>query len=723
MNILLIGGAGRFIDQLIRKLKKEGHRVFLLTGDPYKKQDYEHVFETYRFAYDSAVLGEVIESINPDVTICMGAFDTNYSWKEEEREAVAFTSHLMNILMMHAKLQKEKFIFLSSDEVYQENSDEEMEENVEPCSTTIRGRALIQAERLCEDFREYWNMDTIVLRLDHLHVIPNGKEEVQSICAKMCLQGMQKGYIEVDMTHEFSVLSEKDAVEYIYQAVKRESHKYKLYHLSGDDVISEIEAAGIIENVLGQSINIVVEEGSCGRKVLSGKRFEQECGVHTFVESVQVVKSIAQHMKKNQKIFLDDAEQSLPWWKRIWNKWKWLLQVLIPFAENLICFIPFFMLNNRTVGSEYFANLDPYLIYVLLFAIIYGQQQATFSAICAVAGYLFRQMYHRTGFDIMLDYNTYVWIAQLFILGLVIGYMRDQIRSMKIESKELEEHLRAQVADVKEINMSNVRVKGIFEQQLIDHKDSIGKIYSITSKLEQQMPEDVLFDAVEMLKELMHTEDVAIYNVVNQDYARMFSASSERARSLGNSIEYKKITEIYNALSEQKVYINKQMNEQYPLMAKAIYEGEEIKMLIMLWGLSWEQMTLGQANFLTVASYLIQNAVLRARRYMDALEQVRYNAEDGILETTAFETLVASYNRAKEKDLVECTLLKVKHSSVHIGKQIQQKLRNTDYVGTMQDGELYILLANTAAENAHIVQERIAQNGYITEIVEKYEYE
>ena len=54
--------------------------------------------------------------------------------------------------------------------------------------------------------------------------------------------------------------------------------------------------------------------------------------------------------------------------------------------ENLICFIPFFMLNNRAVGSEYFQNIDFYILYVLLFALVYGQQQATFSALLAVAG-------------------------------------------------------------------------------------------------------------------------------------------------------------------------------------------------------------------------------------------------------------------------------------------------------------------------------------------------
>ncbi len=54
------------------------------------------------------------------------------------------------------------------------------------------------------------------------------------------------------------------------------------------------------------------------------------------------------------------------------------------FIENCICFIPFFMLNNRAVGREYFQNIDFYLLYVLLFAIVHGQQQAIFSSLLAV---------------------------------------------------------------------------------------------------------------------------------------------------------------------------------------------------------------------------------------------------------------------------------------------------------------------------------------------------
>ena len=300
--------------------------------------------------------------------------------------------------------------------------------------------------------------------------------------------------------------------------------------------------------------------------------------------------------------------------------------------------------------------------------------------------------------------------------------MRDQIRMIRNESKELEEHLSRQIVDIKDINGSNVRVKEVLEQQLIDHKDSIGKIYSITSKLDQQVPDEVLFDAVEMLKELMHTEDVAIYNVVNADYARMFSASSEKARSMGNSIRYKEMEDVYEELKNQKVYINKKMNENYPLMAQAIYEGGEIQMILMLWGLGWEKMTLGQANFLTVVSYLIQNAVLRARRYMTALEETRYMRESGILEQNAFQSLVESYSNAKKRNLVEYTLLKVMDAGDNldeIGSKLTKCLRTNDYMGMLSDGRIYVLLANTKQENAFVVQDRFAQNGYQAVIVEK----
>ena len=722
MNILLIGGSGRLMDSMILKLRKEGHRVFLLTGDKYRHNKYQKVFERYDFSYDCENLDDILNSVNADVTILTGAFDTNYNWNGEERETVHFMSHLVNILVASSVAGKGRVIFLSSDEIYSGNYANDIKEDEPFSGSGQKADTLSQAEEMCESFRLNRNMDIVVLRLDHLYGIPKEKKDVDNIVSRMCLECMKDGHIKAELDHTFSVLDEKDAVEYIYQIVKTGHHKYAKYHLSSNDIVSEMQLAAMVQKEIGGESNLVEVPGGSGRCVLSGRRFEEEFGVHAFGDIQKNVKRMTDYMKKHQAVFLNEDERKAPWWERMLDKWKWLITALFPFFENMVCFIPFFMMNNRTVGSQYFANLDPFLLYVLLFAIIYGQQQATFSAILAVAGYMFRQMYTRSGFEVLVDYNTYVWIAQLFILGLVVGYMRDQIRTMRLESQELEEHLSRQIADIRDINESNVRVKEIMEQQLIDHKDSIGKIYSITAGLEQRMPDEVIFYAVEMLEKLMQTKDVALYNVVNRDYARIFSASSDKARSLGNSIRYKEMTEIYDALTEQKVYINKNMDERYPLMARGIYEGGEVQMIIMLWGLRWEKMTLGQANFLTVVSYLIQNAMLRAQRYMQALEDQHYSRDSEILEPDAFESLVQAYMNAEIKNLVECVLVKVdipKEQYREIDEHMSGQLRDSDYLGIMPDGNLYILLTNTTRESAVIVQERFEKNGYKTECVEK----
>ena len=723
MNILLIGGACSLMDSMILKLRKEGHRVYILTGDKYKHNKYRKVFEKYEFPYDTENLNAIFESVNPDATILMGAFDTNYRWNEEERESVRFVSHLVNILVAYSTVRKGKLIFLSSDEVYSGNYIKDIEETEKTSGFGMRADILAQAEEICQNFRENRNTDITVLRLDHLYCIPRNLEDVNNICSRMCLECMNDGYIKADTDHTFSMLFEKDAVEYIYKVVSVRKHEYALYQLSSNEVVSELELAAMVQKYMEDPVNIVTSSGGSGRCVLSGIRFEKEFDVHAFGDLNKNIEKMAAYMQKHKAVFVNEDKLKLPWWKQLWNKWKWLLRVLVPFTENLICFIPFFMMNNRTVGSRYFANLDPFLLYVLLFAIVYGQQQATFSAICAVVGYMFRQMYTRSGFEVLLDYNTYVWIAQLFILGLVVGYMRDQINTMRMEREELEAHLSRQIADIKDINESNTRLKGVMEQQLIDQKDSIGKVYTITQTLEQHMPDEVMFYAVEVLMNLMHTKDVALYNVVNQDYARIFSASSVKARSLGNSIRYREMTGVYEDLIEEKVYINKTMDPRYPLMARAIYENGDIKMIIMLWGLSWEKMTLGQANFLTVISYLIQNAVLRAQRYIQALEEKRYSEEGGrILREDAFKPLAEAYMEAKEKNLAECVFLKIDAAPERY-RQIEQtmtkKMRDSDYLGLLPDGRLYVLLTNTTKESAGIVQERFEQNGYSTEIVEK----
>jgi hypothetical protein len=170
------------------------------------------------------------------------------------------------------------------------------------------------------------------------------------------------------------------------------------------------------------------------------------------------------------------------------------------------------------------------------------------------------------------------------------------------------------------------------------------------------------------------------------------------------------------------VFINRELEEGYPLMANAIYSEDEIQMIIMVWGIPWDRMTLGMANILVVVSDLIQNAVIRANRYLTALESERYMKGMKVLESSAFIPLVHAYIEARKKDLTESSLLKINvlpQQFEAASVVLNGKLRQSDYLGVSDKNELYALLANTNEQAAQIVIQRFKEAGYESELTEE----
>lgn len=721
MNILLVGGSGSLINNLIIKLNKEGHRLYLLTGNRYKQAPYQKVFERYDFTYDCACLNEIFESINPDLTIYMGAFDTNYRWIDEQMESVRYASGLDNILMAYIANSTGRFIYLSSHEVYSGDYREDILETEPLHPGGYRSLALVQSEEVCESYRKYRNKDIIILRLDHLYSIPHERKDIDNICARMCLEVMEKGTITITEGNSFSMLYETDAVEYIYRLIGAKEHRYSTYHLSSGIEISEKDIADMVETAMGETVSIETTGNPASRRVLSNRLLDSEFGNPFCCEVNVITQKMASYMKKNAYLFLKGEDVKMPFWKRLTEKSGWFVKALIPFVENVVAFVFFFYLNQKMSNGALFSMLDFYLIYVLLFAVFYGQQQATFSAILSVFGYYVTQMTERSGFQLMLDSNTYVWIAQLFILGLSVGYIKDKLNVIKNENEEERDFILDQLNDIQDINSSNVRVKDALETQIVNQSDSVGKIYSITSTLEQYSADEVMFYAAEILAKLMRSRDVAIYLVSNADYARLFSYTSPKAKELGNSIRYSEMGEFYETIKSGKVFINRKMDERYPLMANAIFENDKMQMMLFVWDITWERMTLGQANQLAIISSLIQNAVIRANKYLAVLENQRYVQDSRMLEPEAFGSLVRAYLQARNRGVTECVLLKIltePENYFEAGKVLATKLRLSDYVGTLKNGNMYVLLANTSETDASFVIKRFLELGYETEMIE-----
>ena len=720
MVAFLIGGEGRFMDAMINKLNKDGHRVYLLTGTKNSHTSYQKVFEKYNFEYDNDSIREILVSANPDVVIFMGAQDTRYDWENARKTSVQFTADLTNIVSAYSSIKKGRFLYISSQEVFGRSYIEDIKEDEPVSATNFRALALEQGEEICKSYYNTRGMQSIVVRMDHLYGTPIKGRMDNNPCFQTTLEMLKNKKVSANSRNIFSMVHQNDAVQFLCQLAMAEKLNYSIYHISSGIIISQMQLANMVSKATGEGIEVIDDTvGSGYRMVLSGERFEKEFGRKIFVSYEDGVKKTVQYMKKHSSSFLNYGDSGAGWGNRLWRSICQIFWLLVPYLENLICFIPFFMLNNRAVSSQYFSKLDFYLLYVLLFAIVYGQQQAIFSALLATAGYCFRQMYDKTGFEVLLDYNTYVWMAQLFIVGMVVGYMKDQIKNIRNQDEDQIQYLNGQLGDMSDINDSNVRMKHTFERQIVNQKDSLGKIYEITSQLDQRGPEEVLFYAAQVLSKLMDTDDAAIYTVANRDYARLFSFTSQTAKKLGKSIRYSDMKGMYDELIAHRVYINKTMDSNYPLMACAVYSDNQMQTILMLWGLPWERMNLAEANRLTVIGYLIQNAVIRAGQYLDALRGRRYVEDSDVLENEAFRQLVNAFFDAKRHGLTECCLLKIQHTAddfKEIAQKLEKKLRQTDYFGVLSDG-LYVLLPNTDDEDAKGVIERFQKEGFESSIV------
>ncbi len=724
MEIVMTGEYSGFMRTMIDKLNKEGNHVFVLSGAQYDRDKFPKVYEQYDFAYDSPSMRQVFESMSPDAVIFTGAYDTSFNWALGQPESVRFSTGLSNVLIALSGMRKHpRVIYLSCEDIYTMNHNEDIQETDETTAEGYRAMAVRQGELTCKNYRSTMNMDIVILRLDHLYGTPLSRIDLDPLVGRMAREGLETGRISANPNHTFSMLHVQDAVDYIYQVITADKPEYDTYNLSTGEAMTESDLAAAVAKGFGSGVEVVeTAAGRPFRRVLSNTRFAGEFRSKVFHHAGDEVSKLVPLLRRNADKFFYEDDGSGGFLKRFGTKFGQIVKALLPFFENMLLFIPFFMLNNRATGSEYFANLDFFLLYVLLFALLYGQGQATFSAILATGGYLFRQQYTRSGFDVMLDYNTYVWIAQLFILGLVVGHMKDRIAQLSAEKQEEINYLNGQVSDITEINTTNVQMKGILEEQVINQNDSFGKVYNITSTLDAYEPEEVLFYAAEVLEKLIRSEDVAIYTVANRSYARLFAATSRKARSLGNSIEYPKMLELYEEISNDRVFINRNMDGDYPHMADAIYSEDEMQLIIMVWGIPWDRMNLGQANMLRIAGFLIQNAVLRANRYMDALEKERYVSGTQMLDEEAFSTLLKAFVSAEQRDLTECCVLKItgipESGEEDCARAIVAILRNSDYFGKLPDGHLYALLSNTSRENAAFVIGRIEKAGYGADIME-----
>jgi hypothetical protein len=79
---------------------------------------------------------------------------------------------------------------------------------------------------------------------------------------------------------------------------------------------------------------------------------------------------------------------------------------------------------------------------------------------------------------------------------------------------------------------------------------------------------------------------------------------------------------------------------------------------------------------------------------------------------------------ARNKGLTYCTLIKVylpDKDLVKASEKLSKLVRTSDYIGTNDDGNAYLLLANTTSGDAAYVEKRLAEADFEYKIIDRLE--
>lgn len=255
MVVLLIGGGSVLMDAVISKLTKNGHRVYLLTGQKNNRFSYKKVFEKYDFAYESGSIKDIFESTRPDAVVFTGAFDTNFDWQEDARqESVRYVAGIVNILSACSVVKGCKFIYFSSHEVFGDVYIDKITEDEPVSPKGFKAMALVQGEETCENFRRTQGMDTQILRFDHMYWIPEKGTAGDDHCFRMCLEALKTGKISANERRAFSMIYLNDAVELAYRVMCGAEPEHSVYNISSMKTINEKQLAEMIKEQMGGGV-------------------------------------------------------------------------------------------------------------------------------------------------------------------------------------------------------------------------------------------------------------------------------------------------------------------------------------------------------------------------------------------------------------------------------------------------------------------------------------
>lgn len=716
MKVLITGGYGFIGSHVGERFFKEGYEVCIVDNLSTGKRtnvDFNH--KSYIIDVTDLKCEEIFRAHKFDVVVHLAAqISVTQSLANPQLDANSNISGLVNMLNLSSKYGVKRFIYASSAAIYGSNEEGILTEDTLPDPISPYGISKLTNELYSKKWNDIYGLSTIGFRFSNVYgprQSHKGEGGVISIFINHALENKPLVvYGTGEQTRDFIYVEE--VADVIFRSVN--STEVGIFNLSTNTSTSVNE---LIEYIKEHYPEIKVEytaprPNDILHSKLDNTQLMKKLDWSPMYEFKQGLDKTIQHFS-NEEVHKQVAagitglDTNKAKRKALWEKSKRFL----PTVENLIAFgLTAWLVLNLTSNLQ--SVIDVKLFYITIIGILYGNRQSLLAVLLSIGLLTFQEL--SSGRDLIsLTYDTdyFFHIAVYLFVGLVVGYtvqrMKDSIAVREKEKRETEERY-----EFLESIYNEVRdVKDELQYRILNSNDSYGKIYSITKELESLEPEIVFNSAVSVVRNIVNAPKVTIYRVNQyQSFLRLLASTGYKAEEIKKSLKADQYSYVQYIIQTGDLYINKEFELDSPLMAAPIYHDNKLAAIITVDGIPFENFSLYYQNLFNITTNLIQSALSKAFTFIEATERERVVENTQILNNTVFNEIVKSKNYIKELHGVPYLLVTAGLNGMtqeQASSFISPLLRETDYLGLTDSGEVQILLSNTSLSDFEVVKERL----------------
>lgn len=597
---------------------------------------------------------------------------------------------LREVLQFSAEMQKEiKILYLSPlDSSFSERTD----------------KAIIASasEKLCEFYAKRYSLDVKTVQIPYLYSSVCKNDFLYGVFEKIH-SGKNVGIPEAASSkmHFLSLWDLSDLLSRIVDNWKAGSGVLSVgdeFHLTFSDFAEQLSkiAPGVKTEF--------TENHSSGIIKTTNSALRNEYGWFAKI-------SILDDLADQYELYLNTKEQDT---ETVFTKIKnWISRhsFLIKVIELFLMFFLSELFIHITDSAVIFSIVDFRTIFIVIISTLYGLSFGIASATLASVSYFVAKVISGTD-PLTIFYEPTNWLA--FVFFFLVGGLCGYVNLKKEEhGKYLEEQnglLEDKLIFTSEIYEDTLREKKELKKQIISSKDSFGKIFDITRKLNTVAPQQLYLRTIETFEEILENKSIAVYSVNSKNaFGRLEVASRDLLDVAARSISLQTYAPVINKLREGGIWRNTELKSEYPMYAAGVYRGEELVLVIFLWHADMGQRSLYYVNLFKILRDLVQMSLLRAYDHGIALAEKQYIEGTHIMNGEYFSECVDNFAALAEKKVSTYIMLEFDlcgHTIKEADEMLTGKIRLNDILGMTNDGKLRLILSQATEKDIDFILPR-----------------